>query len=389
MSIKNSVENSFNSLKDFCESENYSGWDPYDGLNSKLFNAMPNFISKNKWARISITQFLKHSPINFRKILLVEKGHNPKGLSLFLIGYCNMFLINNDHELLVKINFLADKLLELKTKGFSGACWGYNFPWQSRAFYQEKFSPTVVASSFIGYSLMDAYEITKKEEYLNTAISIKDFVLNDLNKKNYGDNDLIFSYSPFDNTEVINASLLGAKLLSRIYSYTKEEELINYAKKSVSYACKLQSKDGAWPYGALSYQNWIDSFHTGYNLEAINEYRKYSNDNSFDKNIDLGLDYYLNNFIQEDGTPKYYNDRVYPIDVHCPAQFLSTISEFGIKNELVDKMLLWTIYNMQNKEKGYFFFQKKKYWTSKIPYMRWSQAWMFYAMSKYIKMNNF
>lgn len=388
MDIKSIVENSLNSLGTFCESENYKGWDPYDGLNSRLFNLMPSIISKNKWSRIAITQFLKHSPFNFRKALLVEKGYNPKGLSLFLTGYCNMFSINNDDELLVKINFLADKLLELKTDGFSGACWGYNFPWQSRAFYQKKFSPTVVASSFIGYSLMDAYEITKNDKYLKTAISIKDFILNDLNKKRYGDDGIIFSYSPFDNTEVINASLLGAKLLSRIYSYNKEEELINYARLSVNYACKLQTRNGAWPYGALSYQNWIDSFHTGYNLEAINEYKKYSGDNTFDINIKLGLDYYLNNFILEDGTPKYYNNQVYPIDIHCPAQFLSTISELEIGSDLVDKMLIWTITNMQDKEKGCFFFQKRKMWTNKIPYMRWSQAWMFYALSKYLKMNS-
>ena len=26
-------------LKKYCEKENFKGWDPYDGLNSKIFNA--------------------------------------------------------------------------------------------------------------------------------------------------------------------------------------------------------------------------------------------------------------------------------------------------------------------------------------------------------------
>ncbi|MEI2749897.1 MAG: hypothetical protein V9E88_14195 [Ferruginibacter sp.] len=52
--------------------------------------------------------------------------------------------------------------------------------------------------------------------------------------------------------------------------------------------------------------------------------------------------------------------------------------------ELMDKVLNWTIDNMQC-EKGYFYYQINKYITSKIPYMRWSQAWMFISMSIYLK----
>ena len=33
--------NSFLKLKSYCEKEQYKGWDPYDGLNSKIFQATP------------------------------------------------------------------------------------------------------------------------------------------------------------------------------------------------------------------------------------------------------------------------------------------------------------------------------------------------------------
>jgi len=39
---------------------------------------------------------------------------------------------------------------------------------------------------------------------------------------------------------------------------------------------------------------------------------------------------------------------------------------------------------MQDKN-GYFYYQLKKGISSKIPYMRWAQAWMFYALSEYLK----
>jgi len=47
-------------------------------------------------------------------------------------------------------------------------------------------------------------------------------------------------------------------------------------------------------------------------------------------------------------------------------------------------VMQWSIENMQDK-KGYFYYQKKKTISSHIPYMRWAQAWMFYAMTFYLK----
>jgi len=35
---------------------------------------------------------------------------------------------------------------------------------------------------------------------------------------------------------------------------------------------------------------------------------------------------------------------------------------------------------MQSKN-GYFFYQKKRFFKNKISYMRWSQAWMLYALA--------
>ena len=52
--------------------------------------------------------------------------------------------------------------------------------------------------------------------------------------------------------------------------------------------------------------------------------------------------------------------------------------------ELIEKVLEWTIDNMQDKKKGYFYFQLNRKIKSKIPYIRWGQAWMMYGMSFYI-----
>lgn len=387
MSENHIILNSFNNLKIYCEAEEFKGWDPFDGLNSKLFQTLK--LNNVKQFRLAWIQLFKHSPINLRSLMLVKKGYNPKGLGLFLTGYCNLYKANPKIDYLDKIVFIADKLVELQTQGFSGACWGYNFDWQSRAFFLPKWTPTIVVTSFVSNALIDAFEITKNSKYLDIAISSTNFILNDLNRTKTKDG-FIFSYSPFDETRVYNASLLGSRILSLVYYYTKDISLCDTARESVKACTSTQQEDGSWIYGELDIQNWIDSFHTGYNLECISEYQKYSKDHSFQNNIEKGAEFYINNFFQKDGTPKYYHDKMYPIDIHCPAQLIVTLyhlNKLEKYNRLIDQVIKWTISNMQNK-KGYFIYQKRKYWSIKIPYMRWSQAFMFYALSFYLLWNH-
>lgn len=383
------ITSSFSQLKAYCEQEEFKGYDPYDGLNSKLFNAIP-LVSKNRIARLAWIQTFKRSPVNFRKITGIKKDYNPKALGLFLSGYCNLYTSDPKQEYLDKIYFFAAQLQELQSTKWSGACWGYNFDWQSRAFFQPKHTPTVVASVFIASALLDAYEITKEEQLLKTARSTCNFILKDLNRTKDNNGNFSFSYSPLDTSVVFNASLLGSRLLARVYSFTKEKLLIDEAKKSVEFCCQYQQSDGSWAYGTLPFHQWVDNFHTGYNLECIADYMKYSGDLSYNSHLQKGFEYYIQTFFTKEGIPKYYSNAVYPIDIHAPAQMVVTIAkldQFEKHKILVDKVLSWTIKNMQS-NKGYFYYQTNKYFSSKISYMRWAQAWMFYALSTYIKINN-
>lgn len=379
------IESSFEKLKQYCEKENFRGWDPFDGLNSAVFNSLP-LVRSNKLTRLIWIQLFKKNPFNLRKIAMVAKGENPKGLALFLSGYCNLYKIDPKDEYLDKIKMLADKLIKMRTPGYSGACWGYNFDWQSKAFFQPKYTPTIVASTYVGYALLDAYEITQNDIYRIYGVSVSDFILKDLNRTIDSDGDFAFSYSPLDHTQVFNASLLGSRMLARTYEYTRNKALLEAARHSVAYCCKHQKSNGSWTYSTLPFHQWIDNFHTGFNLECIAEYQKYSGDASFSKNIEAGLKYYLETFFTPEGIPKYYNNSIYPVDVHATAQLavtLSRLEQLPKHIALVDRVMEWTIDNMQS-EQGFFYYQKWKWFTIRIPYMRWSQSWMFFSLSMYL-----
>ena len=388
---------SFKVLRKYCEEENFKGWDPYDGLNSKVFQALP-FLKHSAICRLIVIQGFKRFPLNLRSVACVPKEYNAKGIGLFLQGYCNLYKVveatpsyvknlGEKKEILGRIEQLADLLILLQSKGYSGACWGYNFDWQARRlFLFPQYTPTVVATTFCATALMDAYEITKKQQYLDVAISSAEFVMKDLHRTDYN-SGFLFSYSPLKgNDTVFNASLLGSKLLSYCYAYTNKDEYKEAARNSVLACCNAQNRDGSWVYGMLPVQSWIDSFHTGYNLDALIAYEEQTGDKSFHSCLEKGFDFYIKHFFEEDGCPRYYHNKKYPIDIHCPGQLLITLHrlhKFEQNQELAGKVLKWTIANMQD-AKGYFYYQLKKGFSSKIPYMRWSNAFMFNALSYYI-----
>jgi rhamnogalacturonyl hydrolase YesR len=366
-------------LQAYIEATSFKGYDPYDALNSPILKTLS---LDQKYLRIAFIQLLKRLPFNLRPLLGIKKDYNPKGLGLFLWGYAKLYKAEKKQEYLEKINRLLELLDKCKSEGYSGNSWGYNFDWQSRAFFLPKYTPTVVNSSFIGHALIDAYENTGIKEVLELAIPIKDFILNDLNRYKE-DGTICFSYSPLDHYFVHNANLLGASLLIRIFGHTGERRLKDTALVSLAYSMNRQREDGSWPYAEREESHWIDSFHTGFNLQALKYFLDLGYSEEYRSQFNRGVKFYEQHFFLEDGTPKYFHDRVYPIDIHCPAQAVVFFSQMGPNySSLAEKVLSWLIENMQD-PKGYFYFQKTKFYTNKIPYIRWSQAWAFHALTEY------
>lgn len=375
----------------YCKSEDFAGWDPYDGLNSRVFQKTP--LNNSYWGRLFWIQGFKHSPINLRRIMQVDKGHNPKGLGLCLSAIENLIqsaLVPPDSELerdmISEVRRIADLLLELASSGYRDYCWGYNFAWQSRAFYLPKWTPTVVATAFAVDGLLAAYRLTDDHRYLDACVSSQHFALRDLNKIETP-TGVGFSYSPLDSRLVYNATLLGARYLSAISEATGDQALLKIAKLSVESTREAFSEDGSFDYARESYATWRDNFHTGFNLEALARYRKVSGDRDYDTVIDKAAAYWLESFFLQDGTCKYYDNKVYPLDIHCSAQVFPTLHHLG-KMEEQKEFLRRVTHHMQKTfylTNGSYRFQVKKQFAVNIPYFRWGTAWAFYGLSYYAR----
>src|SRR5690606_11181857 len=113
------------------------------------------------------------------------------------------------------------------------------------------------------------------------------------------------------------------------------------ATSAVKAAVEAQAENGSWVYGMLPVQSWIDSFHTGYNLDALQTFQDKTGDTQFSESIEKGFKFYIENFFLDDGTPKYYHNATYPIDIHCPGQLfvnLSVNKRYKENKELANKV---------------------------------------------------
>lgn len=378
---RQTIKDSIISLLDYCRKNDWAGYDPYDALNSRIFKALPflNF----RLFRLGLTQMLKRSPVNFRPLLLVPKTQNPKAIALFLMAFLKLSKLGllNQKDL---IETMVEMLITLRSPDTPYWCWGYSFPWQGRTILVPRAAPNLVCTVFVADALLDAYDVGREPSCLEMARSAVEYILNELYWTE-GDSVGCFSY-PLPNlkNKVHNANFLGAALLARVYSYTGDEKFLSPALRAARYSASLQRGDGTWCYGEHPTQGWVDNFHTGYNLCALKAIDRYTGAEEFEPYILKGFKFYRENFFRDDGAPKYFHNRTYPIDIHSVAQSIITLLTFKDLDEnnvgFAYDVFKWAMAKMLDRH-GYYYYQKTPYYTIKIPYMRWAQAWMLLALS--------
>lgn len=386
--MRRDLEKVYERLYAYCEREGFAGHDPFDGLNSRIFQATP--LKYFRLPRLAWLQLFKRSPWNPRPLFLVEKGVNPKALALFALAELSRSRATGDDvhaenaKRLIEL-LLVSKITGVTMNGGATAAFGYNFDWQSRVFFAPRGTPAIVPTAFAQQALIEAFEVFGDRSYLDTAAEICSFIVSRLNRPVETDEDVCFSYTPLDNTQVYNASLLAGECLARVGEINKDNKLIEIAGKTARFVIRRQREDGAWSYGENNVQGWVDNFHTAYVLLSLDRIAKRVPEIREESKIavEKGKRYWLDNFFLDGGTPKYYDQSTYPVDVHSAAAAIVSLCELN-EISLAEKIAHWTTDNMLDGD-GYFYYQRRKSGVVKIPYMRWGQAWMAYAIARLLE----
>jgi polysaccharide biosynthesis protein VpsJ len=383
---KDQILESIGRLSDWLEKNDYRGYDTFDGLNAKYLRPLT---FETKFLRTVLQQGVRRFPVNVRPLLGIAKNRSTKGMGYLARGFIRLQQATGDQSWGDKAESALQWLMENESTGYSGACWGNHFDYQSRGFYLPKGVPTIVWTSLIGHAFLDAYDHFKRDNYLQVAASACEHISRDLDTYPEGDS-LCISYIPTGKNEIHNANALGASLLARTYSYTQNESYRSLAQKAIQYTANHQRANGSWYYGEAPNVQWVDNFHTAYVLDCFKYYITATRDDQFQAKLDAGYEYWKNTFFLADGTPRYYDHKTLPIDIQCSSQAIDTLVFFNDRDPqnlpLALSVAKWTIENMQDRT-GYFYYRRySPRLVNKTPTLHWGQATMLCALAGLYKL---
>jgi hypothetical protein len=363
-----------------ARAHDYAGYDPFDGLNSRLFQGTP--LRSSSLARLAWLQLHKRLPINLRPLAGIPRRRNPKGVALFVLGLVERFRRTGERTFLEEAVALADWLLMARSSPseWPHFAWGYHFHWEARAFSVPVGTPNAITTVYVMRALLALAEATRQGKYTDAAVSAGSF-LDGLLTKHAGHS--FYAYIPGEVAFVHNANLWTAAMVGRVAQITGDGGMRERALRAAMESAEMQRAEGSWAYGTRSHHHFVDSFHTGYNLEALWQLARASGSDAFDHRIAKGLAYYTRTFFLPDGAPKYYSDSPWPLDTHSAAQAIITLMRLGGADEhaLAGRVRHWMIREMYIPREGRFAYQQGRWLTNRIDYLRWTQAWAFYALA--------
>ena len=358
----------------------FRGYDPFDGLNAWL-----RPLAVGRLGKQLLQQGVRRFPVNLRPLLGIRPAPSSKGYAYLARGYLKMHRHTGEQAYLDKAVTCLEWLKTNASRKYGGMSWGNHFDYQSRVFYLPKGTPTIVWVSLIGQAFVDAWETTGRSDFFGVAREACEFIMTGLERRPDGQG-VCLSYIPGQYRSVHNANMLGAALLARVSKHTGDTAMGDVARDAVNYTVGAQLPSGAWWYGESANLHWVDNFHTGYVLDSLWCYFEATGDLTHRAAFDKGADYFIANFFLKDGTPKYYADRVWPIDIQCASQAIETLTTLGrVRNDrslrdLACKVARWTVERMQDRS-GYFYFQRLRFMVNRTPTLHWGQATMLHALA--------
>lgn len=376
-----------NQLKKWLLQNGWDGYDPYD-LDDFLIQLDKKGVQVSTEDQQTIKKGNEFDPMGVREKLNVPKKRIAKGLGLLCAAWTKSYRLTNNLEDLKEAELIAEWLLKNPSEGYQNMCWGYPFDWQSKIFIPLG-TPSVVVSTAVGEGLWELFLVTRKDIYLNACISICHFILNDLNKKDFGEKGLCFSYTPIDDFQVHNANLFAGEFLCRVGREIENQVWIDIGLRTADFAISEQNPDGSIFYWGLeqSYHgaNHLDHYHTGFEIRCLFQMYKHTGSDKLKVAYQKYLNFYLANFVEPDGLPKGKPNAPYPVNIHGAAEGVLMNALLSPEHpellKVSEKILKWTNDNLRSSEGwyGHLWWPNRK---AMAPYIRWGQAWMFIAMTQ-------
>lgn len=387
----NEIWRSVHLFLDWLEKHTCESYDPYDiwgtwyGLRSRRLYYAHRAAGTPFVAPVLLLE--KFFP-GARRLLVFKKRYATADAQLVL-AFLNLYRISPDRSYLGKAVKLGKDLEATRVPGYSGHCWGYPFDWQHSQGLWKRNTPFITATPYCFEAFLGLFDATKDPAYLELAASIARFVYKDLRDTPTSANGAAGSYSPVDNSQVINASAYRAMVLVEAACRFRNEEYMRTAQRNINFILETQQSDGAWLYSIDHGEQFIDHFHTCFVLKNLVKLNRRLASREVSAAIQKGFAYYTAALFGRDGLPKMYaikpRTQIVRLEMYDFAESinLGTVARdlvpaaFARARELAAKVI--GKYQLRD---GHFV---TRVYVGGVkhtfPFLRWPQAQMFHALT--------
>lgn len=375
-------------LRRWLAKEGLASYDPYDALSC----AWPwSLVRRNRIAARIFTQVIKRCPVNLRPWFGIRRRVLSKSYADLASAALLRHRLGDHPDALDEARAHLESLRRSARPGHAGACWALETPYVTRFTVSPGNDPNLFWTLSAAMTFLEVYELLGAAEDLNLARSSVDFIRTDLGIVDEGESGVWFRYFAEHDTAVFNVAALAGALLVRLARHTGDTELAQLGARALRFVVRHQNDDGSWFYARGPQGCWVDGFHTGYVLEALQTAVSLGADPEVESALERGLHFYLEHLFTPAGLPRYFADATYPIDVQNCAQAIQTLARLSVRDvrlvaraeEVTQAVVeaLWLPSRRGHEPAGYFAQSRGRWFVNRVPVVRWGQAPMLLALA--------
>ena len=370
----------------------YRGYDPYD-----VWGTRYGVFARRLYYRKSLLGLPLIAPVLALEVLcpqaralFVSKQRFATADAQLALAFLNLYAATQDKACLDKAIGLCRDLAASSIPGYSGLCWGYPFDWQHSQGFWKKNTPFITATPYCFEAFLGLFDATGDASFLSLAASVAQFVHKDLRETPTSADAAAGSYSPIDNSKVINASAYRAMVLFEAAGRFGNEEYRRAAERNLNFILQTQRADGAWLYtmdeGA---KQFVDHFHTCFVLKNLHKLNRRLQRTAVTEAIARGFGYYRERLFTPDGLPKQFaikpRTRIVRLEMYDFAEAITLgclLREETPEAFVMAQKLGGLVCRQFQLPDGHFL--TRLYvggMKHAFPYLRWPQAQLFYALT--------
>jgi hypothetical protein len=310
----------------------YRSFDPFDALDCPVGRVL--FRASHLGARVAVQAGLR-SGASPRRAFGIPMRTEAKAVADLLAAAS--VLSGYKAGATASVDDLVDLLSGLSVPTPHGRGWGLSFPYASRFVQADAMTPNAYTTTCVAGALLDAAVHARRDDLVGLVSEAVSFVTEDLGWIRRPQGNYVRYWRGVD-MPITNVQALVALLAVRTAAATGDERLREMAHVLVRSVLNAQRGDGSWRYSEDGGAEFVDSFHTGFVLEALKGFVPLGESGivrEVESALEIGYVYFRAHLLDgESGLPLATSDGATTSDPQSVAQCAATLASSGVPNDL-------------------------------------------------------